>query len=504
MQIFDTAKIKAWDEYTIAHEPVASVDLMERAAKACFEWLIQHHYKSRSFSIFCSKGNNGGDGLALARMLSHTGHRVSVYILEFGYIGTNDFQINLARLHETQVIISYISTEENIKKINDNDVVIDAILGSGLNRALDGLTASVVQHINDSGNEIIAIDIPTGLFADKSSAGNTVIRAGHTLTFQCFKLAFLMKENRPYTGEVHLLNIGLHERYLDNTSSNFILVDQQLARDLLRPRKKFSHKGDYGHGALVTGSTGMMGASALCAKACMHAGAGKLTCHIPASGNTILQVAVPEAMCKIESGDDHITSLTAPGKYDAIGIGPGLGLHESHISLLTSLFQQFKKPVVVDADALNTLSKAIELLKHIPAFSILTPHAREFERLFGAVDTDFGRIDVALHKAREYNIIIVLKGAYTFVATPGGMGYFNSSGNAGMATGGTGDVLTGIITGLLCQGYPSEHAALLGVYVHGLAGDLAAAELSQESLIASDVIDYLGKAFRRLSGVSMS
>jgi NAD(P)H-hydrate epimerase len=499
MQIFDTAKIKAWDEYTIANEPIASIDLMERAAKACFEWLIQHDFKSRTFSVFCSKGNNGGDGLALARMLSNTGHAVSVYILEFGYMGTNDFQVNLARLHETQVNIYYISVEENIKNINENDVVIDAILGSGLNRALDGLTASVVQHINKSENQVISIDIPTGLFVDKSSAGNIVVEADHTLTFQCFKLAFLMQENQKYSGQLHVLNIGLHEKYLDTASSNFMLVDQQLAHDMLRPRKKFSHKGDYGHAALITGSLGMMGASTLCARACMRSGVGKVTCHIPASGNMIMQIAAPEVMCKIEKGDDHIKGLGSLEKYDAVGIGPGLGLYDSHVSLLSSLFKDFRKPVVVDADALNVLSKSIDILNQIPALSVLTPHRVEFERLFGSFEGDFGRIEMALQKAKEYNIIIVLKGAYTFIATPGGMGYFNSSGNPGMATGGTGDVLTGIITGLLCQGYPSEHAAILGVFIHGLSGDLAAAELSQEALIAGDVIDYLGKAFKVIS-----
>lgn len=498
MQIFDTAKIKAWDEYTITKEPVTSIELMERAAKACFEWLIQHNYKSRSFSIFCSKGNNGGDGLALARMLSNTGHAVIVYILEFGYMGTNDFQANLARLHDTQANINYISGEENIKEINEYDIVIDAILGSGLNRGLDGLTASVVQHLNASGNEIISIDIPTGLFADKSAEGNTVIRASHTLSFQCYKLAFLVQENQKYTGQLHILNIGLHEDFLKTAVSNFILVDGSLAHDLLRPRKKFSHKGDYGHGALITGSLGMMGASALCAKAFMRSGAGKLTCHIPSSGNIILQIVVPEAMCKIEKGDDYIKSLSPLEKYDAVGIGPGLGLHDSHTSLLASLFKEYKKPVVVDADALNALSKSIALLSEIPPLSILTPHAREFERLFGTLNTDFSRIEMALSKAKEFNIIIVLKGSHTFVATPGGMGYFNHSGNPGMATGGTGDVLTGIITGLLCQGYPPEHAAILGVYVHGLAGDLVAAELSQQSLIAGDVTEHLGKAFKSI------
>ena len=498
MQIFETEKIKAWDEYTIANEPITSIELMERAAKACFEWLIRHNYKSRSFSIFCSKGNNGGDGLALARMLSNTGHTVSVYILEFGYMGTNDFQANLARLHETQVNISYISVEENIKKVNDNDVVIDAILGSGLNRALDGLTAAVVKHLNESGNEIISVDIPTGLFADKSIEGNTVIRASHTLSFQCYKLAFLMQENQQYIGQLHLLNIGLHEGYLQNSSSKYMMVDQALAHDLVRPRKKFSHKGDYGHGALITGSTGIMGASALCARAFMRSGAGKLTCHIPASGNTILQIAAPEAMCHIEKGEDHIKSLSALDKYDAVGIGPGIGLHDSHPSLLASLVKAFKKPIVVDADALNALSKSVTLLKDIPPLSILTPHTREFERIFGTHQSDFSRVETAIQKAREFNIIIVLKGPHTFIATPGGMGYFNHSGNPGMATGGSGDVLTGIITGLLCQGYPPEQAAILGVYVHGVAGDIAAGKLSQQALIASDIIDNLGEAFKFL------
>jgi NAD(P)H-hydrate epimerase len=498
MQIFNTERIREWDEYTINNEPIASVDLMERAAKACFEWLINHHYKGRKFSIFCSKGNNGGDGLALARMLSNTGHNVSVFILEFGYMGTGDFQVNLARLHETQANISFISTEENIRSIRENDVVIDAILGSGLNRALEGLTAQVVKHLNESGNEIISIDIPTGLFADKSSQNNIVVCASHTLSFQNFKLAFLMQESQQFVGQLHILNIGLHEDFLKNSTCNFNLIDANLAHQLIRPRKKFSHKGDYGHGALITGSTGMMGASVLCAKSFMRSGAGKLTCHIPASGNTILQIAIPEAMSKIEKGDDYIKSISSIEKYDAVGIGPGIGLYESHAQLIATVFKENRNAMVIDADALNIMSRSMDLLKHIPPFSILTPHAREFERLFGKMETDFSAVEMALAKAREYKIILVLKGPYTFIATPGGMGYFNNSGNPGMATGGTGDVLAGLITGLLCQGYPPDHAAILGVYVHGLAGDLAASDLSQQSLIASDVIDHLGEAFKTL------
>ncbi|MBL7699918.1 MAG: NAD(P)H-hydrate dehydratase [Chitinophagaceae bacterium] len=498
MKIFNTEQIRKWDEYTITHEPIASIDLMERAAKACFDWLIDHKYKNRSFSIFCSKGNNGGDGLALARMLSYTGHNVAVFILEFGYMGTNDFQANLARLHETEANISFISSKENIRGIRENDVVIDAVLGSGLNRPLDGLTAEVVEHINQSGNEIIAIDIPTGLFVDKSAGAGVVIHATHTLSFQCYKLAFLIKENQQFVGELHVLNIGLHEEFLNNTSSNYTLVDGTLAHQLLKPRKKFSHKGDYGHGALIVGSTGLMGAAVLCAKAFMRSGAGKLTCHIPAEGNVIMQISVPEAMSKIEKGNDHIASVSSLEKYDAVGIGPGINLYDSHSKLLASVFKEYRKPMVIDADALNVLSKSPELLKQVPSFSILTPHTREFERLFGSQASDFNRIEIALEKAKGLNVIMVLKGPYTFIATPGGMGYFNNSGNPGMATGGTGDVLTGLITGLLCQGYPPEHAAILGVYVHGLAGDLAAFSLSQQAMTAGDVIDYLGEAFKAL------
>jgi ADP-dependent NAD(P)H-hydrate dehydratase / NAD(P)H-hydrate epimerase len=498
MQIFDTEHIRAWDEYTIANEPISSVELMERAAKACFEWLIHNSYKGRSFSIYCSKGNNGGDGLALARMLANTGHQVSVFILEFGYMGTSDFQANLARLHETPANTSYISSEENIRKVHEQDVVIDAILGSGLNRALDGLTAKLVEHLNASGNEIISIDVPTGLFADKNSEGNVVIRASHTITFQCYKLAFLIKENQQYTGQVHILNIGLHEGYLATASSHFTLVDATLAQQLIRPRKKFTHKGDYGHGALIVGSKGIMGAAVLCARAFLRSGAGKLTCHIFEGGLDIMQSSVPEAMCKVEKGDDHVKSIGEIESYDAVGIGPGLGLYDSHVALLSSVFKANRKPMVVDADALNMLSRSMDTMKHLPPFSVITPHTREFERLFGIFNSDFERIDTALAKAKEYNIIIVLKGPHTFIATPGGMGYFNNSGNPGMATGGTGDGLTGIIAGLLCQGYPPEHAAILGVYVHGLAGDLAASDYSQEALIASDLIEHIGEAFKTL------
>ncbi|THU38168.1 NAD(P)H-hydrate dehydratase [Niastella caeni] len=496
MQIFATEQIRAWDEYTMRHEPIASVDLMERAATACYDWLMQNNYKGRSFSIFCGKGNNGGDGLVIARLLAQTNHAVTVYILEFGHKGTEDFQLNLARLHDTTAEIRFISSEENLHAIPTLDIIIDALLGSGINRPADGLTAGLIQHINKSGNEVIAIDIPSGLFVDHSAKGNILIKARHTLSFQCFKPAFLMPENQESIGAVHLLDIGLHPGFLAIQPSPFQLIDLAMVRKIIQPRQPFSHKGDFGHAALIAGSYGMMGAAVLCARACLRSGVGKLTCHIPVSGYTIMQVAVPEAMCKTGDNWDH--AVHDLGKYDAIGIGPGLGAHEDNSKLLKAVFEQNRRPMVIDADGLNTIAQEKTLLNSIPPGSVLTPHPKEFERLFGKTTNDYERIQTALQKAAEYNLNIVLKGRYTFIASPDGNGYFNSSGNPGMATGGTGDVLTGIITGLLAQKYAPLQAAIAGVFLHGHAGDLAAAYTSQPSLIASDLIDFLGQAYQSM------
>ncbi len=498
MQIFATEQVRAWDEYTILHEPISSLDLMERAASACFEWLQQYGYTNKSFSVYCAKGNNGGDGLAIARMLTQSGCRVSVNILEFGHKGTDDFQANLARLHETTAEIRFVSEESAIYPPQPGDVLIDALFGSGLNRPLDGLSATLVQHMNQSGHEIIAIDIPSGLFVDRSSQNNTVVHAHHTLSFQCYKPALLVAENALFAGDVHILDIGLHPGFLNDAHSNLQWIDAAHIKTILKPRNKFSHKGDYGHAALAAGSAGMMGAAVLCARACLRSGVGKLTCHIPAAGNVIMQVSVPEAMCKVEEGKDYIQTLSSPEKYTAIGIGPGIGQHESHASLLEHIFQHFRHPLVIDADGLNVLAQHNWLLNKIPPNTILAPHPKEFERLFGKTTDDFHRIALALEKAAFYKTLILLKGHYTFIATPGGIGYFNSTGNAGMATGGTGDVLTGIITSLLAQGYTPGEAAVAGAYIHGLAGDLAAAMISQEAMLASDIIDNLGAAFSQL------
>ncbi len=497
MKIFTAEQVRAWDQFTITHEPISSIELMERAATACTDWLLRQYPEQASYTIYCGKGNNGGDGLAIARLLLEKGLTVTIYILEFGYRGTDDFQQNLSRLHVyPQGHILFIQKAEHIHPPDPGQIIIDALFGSGLNRAIDGLTATLVQFINQSGLPVISIDIPSGLFTDHSSSGNLTILADHTLTFQAFKPAFLVSENQAATGQVHVLDIGLHRQYLEETPTTFELLDDTLIHSVYKERARFAHKGNFGHALLLAGSLGKMGAAILAAKACLRSGVGLLTVQVPATGIAILQATVPEAMAIPDAQPEYISSTGSLEKYNALGIGPGIGQSPETADCLKSVLTRFRKPLVIDADALNILAAHPSMQSLIPAGSILTPHFKEFERLAGPSANDFERIEKVRTKAAELHVIIVLKGHHTLVATPGGQCYFNSTGNPGMATGGSGDVLTGILTGLLAQGYAALEAAILGVYLHGLAGDLAAKENSMEALIAGDLINYLGKAYQ--------
>ena len=497
MKILTAAQIRKWDQYTIEKEPIRSIDLMERAAAQCVKWIEDAGMSTRRFQVFCGKGNNGGDGLAIARMLGGRATVVSVHILESGQLGTEDFQANLSRLHQyPQIDIRFIQSPANFHPIGKDEIVIDALFGSGLNRLLEGTVAGLVTHINDSAARVLSIDMPTGLFTDKSSKGNLSIKATDTLTFQCYKPALLVAENAEYMGVVSLLDIGLHPDFLREIETGYELVNRLSVDAIYRPRNSFSHKGNFGHALIVAGSYGKIGAARLSSEACLRSGAGLVSCHLPICGYEAMQASLPEAMVFSDFNTSFITKIDADlSAFDAIGIGPGLGKAAETRSMLASLLPEINCPLLLDADALNIIGTNPELLKLLRPGTILTPHPKEFERVFGATKNEFDRIDLAIKKSKEYNIIIVLKGHHTFIATPEGRGYFNSTGNAGMATAGSGDVLTGIITGLLAQDYSPVHAALLGVYLHGLAGDIGAMERSMESLIASDIIANLGKAY---------
>ena len=498
MKLFSAAQIRQWDQYTIQNEPVSSVDLMERAATRCCDWINSGIPAPRKYMVFCGPGNNGGDGLAIARLLILKKNTVQVFILGNTRINSADFLINLEKLQASTTQIELVESQSAFPIISPSSIVIDALFGYGLSRPLEGLSEALVTHINHSGATIIAIDMPSGLFADKSSKESVIIHATFTLTFQVMKLALLLPENAAYTGNVNIMDIGLHQQYYNNTTADFEVIEQENIRSFIPARKKFSHKGTYGNAALIAGSHGMMGAAVLGAKACMRSGAGKLTCYIPGCGYTILQSTVPEAMCVTGINENAHTSLTLKAEYDAYAIGPGLGQHEKGITVLETLLDTKPRRLVIDADGLNLLSANPQLYAKIPEHTILTPHPKEFERLFGTTKNDFERLHLALQKAKELQVYIVIKGNYSFIATPGGKGYFNPTGNPGMATAGSGDVLTGILLGLYAQYDNAEQVVLTGVYLHGLAGDLAARQRTEEALVAGDIIEHIPQSFAHL------
>jgi NAD(P)H-hydrate epimerase len=501
MKILSAEEIRSWDQFTIQHEPISSINLMERAAVKSVEWLLENYPDTEAFQVFCGKGNNGGDGLAIARLLLEKSYTVTVNILEFGHKGTDDFQTNLARLHKLpHADIHFIQSAENFHPFAPGQVIIDALFGSGLNRSPEGITAALIEHMNQSGCTIISIDIPSGLFTDRSSQGAVTVKAQHTLSFQCYKPAFLFAENEEAIGEVHLLDIGLHNGFLNTLESRFEWVDDTVIHSIHQPRKRFSHKGTYGHALLVAGSYGKMGAAVLAARACMRSGAGLLTCHIPSCGYAVLQSAVPEAMVMTDFNSSVNTRVEDDlTKYDAVGAGPGLGTASETKMMLRDLLDTWRSPLVLDADALNIMASQKDLLSLIPVGSIITPHPKEFERLFGESANDFDRVWLALQKAKELQCVILLKGHHSFIATPYGKGFFNSTGNAGMATAGSGDVLTGLLTGLLAQGYGAVEAAVLGAWLHGAAGDSAARDTSMEAMTAGDIIEHFGAAFAAIT-----
>ncbi len=502
LKILSTSQIKALDEYTIRHEPIASIDLMERACHAFVSWFTLHFDITKRVGVVCGTGNNGGDGLGIARLLKEWGFQVKVWIIRGSVPESSDFKINLQRLSE-KVEVSEIITESDQGLFADHDILIDAIFGSGLSRSPEGIYAQAIRCINRTNAVRVAVDIPSGLMADKPSDGE-IIQAHHTVTFQLPKLSFLLPENglavaRPDDligrGEWHVVNIGLNQEFIRKAERNYFLLEKNDIKKILHERSKFSHKGNFGHALLIAGSYGKIGAAALGARAAMRSGLGLLTVHVPTCGYDIIQISVPEAMASVDTSDTLFSLVPRTENFSSVGIGPGIGQDKQTIKALAALLEAVGKPIVLDADAINILGSNRELIQLIPKGSILTPHPKEFERLVGSWSTDFERLEKQLEFSRETNAVVLLKGAHSSITTPEGKIYFNNTGNPGMATGGSGDVLTGLVTGLLAQGYTSEESALLGAWIHGLAGDCAAKRLSEEALMASDIIDYLPEAF---------
>lgn len=499
MKIFSSAQIREADAYTIANEPIKSIDLMERAASGCYDWIINKFDKSFSYKIFCGVGNNGGDGLVIARKLFESGFDVEVYIARFSEKCSDDFTINYERLKKLNGIkySEITGTIFNLPLINSKQIFIDAIFGSGLSHPVTGFTAGIIKKINQSRATVISIDIPSGLFCDDNSSNTreNIVKAAYTLTFELPKLSFLFPENAENVGDWQIIPIGLDKKFISEVSVKNYFISKKTAGRILKPRKKFSHKGTYGHALLLCGSYGKMGAAVLASKACLRSGAGLTTVHIPKCGFEIVQTANPEAMASIDESEQFITTLPKLEKFNAIGIGPGIGIEKQTQNAVKLLIQNSSVPMVIDADAINKIAENKTWLSFVPKHSIFTPHPKEFERLCGKSSNDFERMQKQIDFAKKFNCYIILKGAHTCIACPDGEAFFNSTGNPGMATGGTGDVLTGFLTGLLAQKYSSKEACVLGVYLHGLAGDFAAEKKGFEALIASDIIESFGNAY---------
>jgi NAD(P)H-hydrate epimerase len=466
-----SSQIREADAYTIAHEPIVSIDLMERASKAFVGWFVNHFPdKKKGISIYCGTGNNGGDGLAIARMLDRHGYQnVSVSIARFDDRSSEDFNINLTRLKSTLVPIKELHPGDNFAG-EDAEIIIGALLGTGLNKPLSGDFERLVAYLNSLERTVVSVDVPAGLFADGDVPKDAIaLRSDLVITFQQPKINFLLPESGPFVKCWESVNIGINEKFIRSLNSPYQLVEEKDIRARLKPRGRFTNKGTYGHALIIAGQPETMGAALLASSACAYAGSGLTTACVPKSGLTALNSYHPEIMAVVRI-DSELPAINWT-KYDTIAIGPGLGKDEDALLLFTAVLKNYDRPMTIDADALNMLSENPGLWAYVPKGSILTPHMKEFDRLFGDHQNWWQRLQTARRRARELGIYIVLKNDYTITISPADQFYFNSTSNAAMASGGMGDVLTGIIAGLLAQKYSPEDACIIANYIHGKAGD---------------------------------
>lgn len=500
MKILSSNQLKELDKYTIEQEPISSIDLMERASRALSEAITKRWDISYPIIVFAGPGNNGGDALAVARILSQKQYHIEVYLFNTKGKLSDECQTNLNRLRTCgSIYFTEISTQFNPPPLTEKHIVIDGLFGTGLNKPLSGGFASLVRYINASKATVVSIDIPSGLMGEDNTYNIRphIIQADVTLSIQLPKLSFFFPENEDIVGEWELLDIGLKQSFIDASTTSYSIIEEEEIRSYLKPRKRFSHKGTFGHGLLIAGSYGMAGASILSAKACLRSGIGLLTVHVPIHNHSLIQTTVPEAIVQTDIHERYFAAPVDLSKYKALAIGPGLGQEEDTALAMVEQIQGSNIPVIIDADAINILSSHRNWLSRLPKRCILTPHLGELERLVGKCMDTYERLTKVKELATYLQSYIIVKGAWTTIVTPEGNCHFNPTGNPGMATAGSGDVLTGILLALLAQGYSQEQTCKIGVYIHGLAGDIAARELSETAMISSDIINALPSAWKK-------
>lgn len=495
MKILNSEQIRAADAFVIENEPVSSIDLMERASTAFVTSFCEYYHELTPVLVCCGTGNNGGDGLAIGRILHEIGYEVHALVIGNEDQASMDFKLNRLRV---KYPIEQLTENTALPELEEGTVVIDAMFGSGINRPLTGLPAKVVEHLNASATEVVAVDIASGLYSEKTMEEAVSIRPVKTISFQVPKLAFFQPSLAPFVGEWEILDIGLDENFIERQPSHFRLTELQ---DISLPqRKPFMHKGNAGRVQIWAGSKGKMGAAVLAGRSCLRSGAGLLYIKTPITGTSILQQTVIEAMVTEDEGENHICSPTYLEHADVIGIGPGIGTAPETQQALTTFLLSYeaRKPLVIDADGLNILATNPHLLRELPQGSVLTPHPGEFERLVGKWKNDYDKLQLLRELCQKYQLNVVLKGAFSAVCNAQGEVFFNPTGNAGMATAGSGDVLFGMVCGLLAQHDDPFEMLKTAVYLHGLAGDFAKEVLGMPCMIASDLIEYLPKAHQSI------
>ncbi len=496
MKIFSGKQIYEADSYTIQKQEISSDVLMERAATQIFNWIhLRMQGAPVKIHLFCGIGNNGGDGIALARHLQEHGYNIAVYVINYSKTRSKDFLSNLERLKERKVWPEFLESDCELPAIGRDDIIVDAIFGIGLNRAPDKWVVRLIAHLHSTEAFILSIDISSGMFTDKGVVDSkAVVKANFVLSFQAPKLVFFLPSTGIYSNQWEILDIGLDPEYLATTETDYELIGKNEVLPLYIPREKFTHKGTYGHVVVIGGSIGKIGAVHLASQSSLRTGSGLVSAYIPECGLLPLQTNLPEAMVVLDSGEQQLSNIDFAFEGKTVAIGVGMGKDPGTVKTFSEFLDRVNKPMVIDADALNILSEQKSLLKKLPKDSVLTPHPKELERLIGKWKDDFEKLKKAKTFSKKYNCIVIIKGAHT-ITIYAGVGYINMTGNPGMATAGSGDVLTGIIAGLMAQGYTPINAAIFGVYLHGRAGDIAVEATGYQALLASDICNAIGKAF---------
>lgn len=502
MKIFTTENIRNIDRVTIEDEGVSSMELIHRVAEGVVNEILSRWSPSKPTMVFAGAGNNGADALIVAKLLIQAGFNPHVVLINVqgNSLSRDCRECRDELLRMGNVAMTEIVHTSHIPTLTPDHLVIDGLFGTGLRNPLDGGYKAMARYINESGATVVSIDVPSGMFGDWNSRilARDVVHADLTVAVQFPRLAFFLSDNASLVGRWTTVDIGLSRRAIEQTATKYFLIEKEDVRRVLKPRPDFCSKADFGHALLFAGCYGMMGAAVLASRGALRAGVGKLTVHSPRCGFSVLQTAVPEALFLPDANDNVISNMSPRVNYTAIGVGPGIGTNDATRGAVETLIKTIERPMVIDADALNIIARNPALIDHIAPGSILTPHAGEFDRIFGSQASAETRLLRALEVSHKYKLIIVLKGRYSATVRPDGKVFFNSTGSAAMATAGSGDVLTGIITSLLAQGYKSEIAATAGVYIHGLAGDIAARSEGDYGTSAGDIAAAVGKAIREI------